>query len=279
MREKHTAIVLAAGKGTRMQSQTAKQYLLIKEKPVLYYSLKAFEDCPFIDEVILVTAEKEKEYCRREIVEKYGFLKVKQLISGGSERYESVYHGLLAVKDCAYVYIHDGARPFVTQEMLERLRADVKEYRACVAGMSVYHGLLAVKDCAYVYIHDGARPFVTQEMLERLRADVKEYRACVAGMPVKDTIKISDENGFIADTPNRALVWQIQTPQVFSYELICSAYQKLFADLIEGKTVHVTDDAMVVEYASDTRVKLTEGSYSNFKITTPEDLILADALV
>ena len=80
MREKHTAIVLAAGKGTRMQSQTAKQYLLIKEKPVLYYSLKAFEDCPFIDEVILVTAEKEKEYCRREIVEKYGFLKVKQLI-------------------------------------------------------------------------------------------------------------------------------------------------------------------------------------------------------
>ncbi len=232
MREKHTAIVLAAGKGTRMQSQTAKQYLLIKEKPVLYYSLKAFEDCPFIDEVILVTAEKEKEYCRREIVEKYGFLKVKQLISGGSERYESVYHGLLAVKDCAYVYIHDGARPFVTQEMLERLRADVKEYRACVAGISV-----------------------------------------------KDTIKISDENGFIADTPNRAFVWQIQTPQVFAYELICSAYQKLFADLIEGKTVQVTDDAMVVEYASDTRVKLTEGSYSNFKITTPEDLILADALV
>lgn len=232
MREKHTAIVLAAGKGTRMQSQTAKQYLLIKEKPVLYYSLKAFEDCPFIDEVILVTAEKEKEYCRREIVEKYGFLKVKQLISGGSERYESVYHGLLAVKDCAYVYIHD-----------------------------------------------GARPFVTQEMLERLRADVKEYRACVAGIPVKDTIKISDENGFIADTPNRAFVWQIQTPQVFAYELICSAYQKLFADLIEGKTVQVTDDAMVVEYASDTRVKLTEGSYSNFKITTPEDLILADALV
>lgn len=232
MREKHTAIVLAAGKGTRMQSQTAKQYLLIKEKPVLYYSLKAFEDCPFIDEVILVTAEKEKEYCRREIVEKYGFLKVKQLISGGSERYESVYHGLLAVKDCAYVYIHD-----------------------------------------------GARPFVTQEMMERLRADVKEYRACVAGIPVKDTIKISDENGFIADTPNRALVWQIQTPQVFAYELICSAYQKLFADLIEGKTVQVTDDAMVVEYASDTRVKLTEGSYSNFKITTPEDLILAGALV
>lgn len=232
MEQKNTAIVLAAGKGTRMRSQTAKQYLLIKGKPVLYYSLKAFEDCPFIDEVILVTAENEKEYCRREIVEKYGFLKVTQLISGGSERYESVFYGLLSVKNCSYVYIHD-----------------------------------------------GARPFVTQEMLNRLHADVKEYRACVAGMPVKDTIKISDENGFIADTPNRELVWQIQTPQVFSYELVFSAYQKLFADLTEGKKVQVTDDAMVVEYASDNRVKLTEGSYSNFKITTPEDLILADALV
>lgn len=232
MEQKNTAIVLAAGKGTRMRSQTAKQYLLIKGKPVLYYSLKAFEDCPFIDEVILVTAENEKEYCRREIVEKYGFLKVTQLISGGSERYESVFYGLLSVKNCSYVYIHD-----------------------------------------------GARPFVTQEMLNRLHVDVKEYRACVAGMPVKDTIKISDENGFIADTPNRALVWQIQTPQVFSYELVFSAYQKLFADLTEGKKVQVTDDAMVVEYASDNRVKLTEGSYSNFKITTPEDLILADALV
>lgn len=232
MAGKHTAIVLAAGKGTRMQSQVAKQYLLIKGKPVLYYSLKAFEDCPFIDEIILVTGEEEKEYCRREIVEKYGFLKVAHLAAGGKERYESVYRGLLAAKECAYVYIHD-----------------------------------------------GARPFVTGDMLERLKTEAAECKACVAGMPVKDTIKISDENGYIADTPKRSLVWQIQTPQVFSYELVFTAYQRLFADPVGMKKRQITDDAMVVEEMTDTKVKLTQGSYRNLKITTPEDLVLAEALM
>lgn len=232
MAGKHTAIVLSAGKGTRMQSQTAKQYLLIKEKPVIYYSLKAFEDCPFMEDVILVTAEEDKEYCRREIVEKYGFNKVKQIVAGGRERYESVWKGLTAAQGCSFVYIHD-----------------------------------------------GARPFLTREILERLRVDAEEYQACAAGMPVKDTIKISNEDGYIAATPKRALVWQMQTPQVFAFDLVFGAYEKLLADLSEKTDLQITDDAMVVEYATDCKVKLTQGAYTNMKITTPEDLILAEALL
>ena len=128
MGEKHTAIILAAGKGKRMNSTIQKQYLLIHEKPVLFYSLDTFERCPFIDEIILVTGKGEEEYCKKEIVEAYGFQKVKQIVAGGAERYHSVYEGIKAAKDCSYLYIHDGARPFLTQEILERGREAVEQY-------------------------------------------------------------------------------------------------------------------------------------------------------
>lgn len=232
MAERNAAIVLSAGKGKRMNSATAKQYLLINEKPVIYYSLKTFQECPFIDEIVLVTGKNDMEFCRSEIAERYGFDKVKQIVSGGKERY-----------------------------------------------ISVYNGLLALKDCDYVYIHDGARPFVTREILNRLRSAVKEYRACVAGMPVKDTIKISDENGFCISTPRRDRVWQIQTPQVFSCRLIKNAYQKLMEKLSEGEALAVTDDAMVVEHMTEQKVRLVEGAYSNLKITTAEDMEIAKHLI
>ena len=87
------AVVLAAGRGKRMNSDIQKQYLLIHEKPVLYYSLDVFEKS-FVDEIVLVTGEDEIEYCRREIVEKYGFQKVRQIVAGGKERYHSVYRGI-----------------------------------------------------------------------------------------------------------------------------------------------------------------------------------------
>lgn len=229
MPEKSVAIVLSAGKGKRMNSQTAKQYLHIKGRPVIYYALKTFQDCPFIDEIILIAGEEDKEFCRHGIVEKYGLDKVAQIVSGGKERFHSVYNGLMA------------------------------------AG-----------ECDFVYIHDGARPFVTLSMLERLRKAVEEYHACVAGMPVKDTIKISDEDGFCASTPKRALVWQIQTPQVFCHSLVKDAYQKLMDALASGIDLAVTDDAMVVECMTEHKVKLVEGSYLNLKITTPEDMKTAE---
>lgn len=223
-------IVLAAGQGKRMNTKVQKQYLLLKGKPVLYYSLRAFEDCPFIDEVVLVTGKEEIAYCRREIVERFGFSKVKTIVPGGKERYHSVYEGLKAAKECDYVYIHDGARPFLDQAILVRAREEV--YRSL---------------------------------------------ACVVGMPVKDTIKLSDGKGTAIETPRRDLVWMIQTPQVFSYELILGAYQKLLSG--ENQNIAVTDDAMVLEVMEGKKVRLVEGSYRNMKITTPEDLAIAEAFL
>ena len=221
---KTTAIVLAAGSGKRMNSKVHKQYLLLKGKPVLYYSLKAFEDSQ-IDDIILVVGAGEIEFCRKEIVEQFGFRKVRAIVEGGKERYHSVYEGLK------------------------------------VAGGT-----------DYVLIHDGARPFVSQSIIERTIAAVCEYKACVVGMPVKDTIKIVDENVFAKETPNRSDVWMVQTPQAFSYPLIYDAYTGMLAQ----EDSAITDDAMVVERMTDYKVKLIEGSYQNIKITTPEDLDVAE---
>lgn len=229
---KTVAIVLAAGRGKRMQSDVAKQYLLVRNKPVLYYSLKAFQDSS-VDEIILVTAESEIAYCKDEIVEKYAFSKVSQIVAGGKERYHSVHNGLKACED-----------------------ADI------------------------VLIHDGARPFVDDAIIARNINMVKEYGACVTGMPVKDTIKISDAEGFVQETPRRDLIWAIQTPQTFRYDLIRNAYDTfLNNEEANCKSYNVTDDAMVAELFGGLKVKLVEGSYNNVKITTPEDMVLAEAIL
>lgn len=228
MSKKHTAIVLAAGKGSRMQSAVPKQYLELCGKPVLYYSLAAFEES-FIDEIILVAGKDDISYCKEQIVERYGFQKVTKIIAGGAERY-----------------------------------------------LSVYQGLLAAKEADYVYIHDGARPFVDAAILSDAKACVEQYQACVAGMPVKDTIKIVDAEDFAKETPERKYVWQVQTPQVFSYALVREAYDMLMED---QDAYSVTDDAMVVETMLNYPVKLFQASYKNIKITTPEDLQIAELFV
>lgn len=230
---KTVALVLAAGQGKRMNSSVQKQYMCIQDKPVLYYSLKAFQDS-FIDEIVLVVGAGEMAYCRTEIVEKYGFSKVRYMTEGGRERYHSVYNGLQVIADADFVFIHDGARPFITADILER---------------------------AY--------------------ESVRECGACVVGMPVKDTIKIADADGFVETTPNRAQVWQVQTPQVFSFGLVYEAYSLFIKEeqklLAQG--IFVTDDTMVVEYFTKRRAKLVQGSYENIKITTPEDLRVAEAFL
>lgn len=223
--EKYTAIVLAAGVGKRMNSKIQKQYLLLGEKPVLFYALDAFEKSK-IDEVVLVVGKGEIEYCRKEIVEKYDFCKVCKIVEGGKERYHSVYEGLKAI--------------------------DTTDY---------------------VFIHDGARPFLDQNMLMRAMDAVKKYQACVVGMPVKDTIKITTEDGFSKETPERKKVWMVQTPQCFSYPLIYDAYDKM----LQHEDTSITDDAMVLEKEKGIPVKMIEGSYRNIKITTPEDLLVAEA--
>lgn len=222
---KNTAIILAAGQGKRMHTKIQKQFLEIKGYPVLYYSLRCFQDSPLIEDIILVTGEESVLYCQKEIVDKYGFTKVTKVIPGGKERYDSVYQGLLACENSDYVLIHDGARPFITEEILER-------------------GLTGAE----------------------------ETGACAVGMPSKDTVKIADESGYIAETPDRSKVWMIQTPQIFQYALIRNAHESIRT----REMSNVTDDAMVVEQETGIKVRLAEGSYQNIKITTPEDLGVAE---
>ena len=134
---KIAAIILAAGQGKRMKSKIQKQYLLLKEKPVLYYSIRAFEQSS-VDTIVLVTGKEEMLYCKEEIIKRYNFQKIVYITEGGRERCHSVYKGLQALpKDIEYVLIHDGARPFVTKQMIEDTITAVKEYKACVVGMPV----------------------------------------------------------------------------------------------------------------------------------------------
>lgn len=132
---KLVCIMLAGGKGKRMGGKVSKQFLLLEDKPVLYYSLKAFE--PYVDEIILVAAFGEEEYCRKEIIEKYNIKKVSAVVTGGEERYLSVYEGLKSVRKEpeTYVLIHDGARPFVSSETINKVVECVKEKKACIAAV------------------------------------------------------------------------------------------------------------------------------------------------
>lgn len=234
MEKKTVAVILAAGQGKRMNSSCKKQYMLLRGRPLLYYSLHIFQNS-FIDDIVLVVNEGEEEQVRRDIVELYHFDKVSAIVSGGKERYHSVAAGLRA----------------------------------------------AGKSAEYCFIHDSARPFVTEAVLERAYDEVQKYQACVVGMPVKDTIKVADEQGYVDYTPRRDLVWAVQTPQVFQYGLVCDAYNRLLENeqgtLDRG--ISITDDAMVVETFTRTRVRLVEGSYDNIKITTPEDMITAEKIL
>lgn len=229
LNEKVTAIVLAAGRGSRMESKIQKQYMEVNGRPLLFYALDAFERSE-VDDVVLVTGSGEQEFCRKEIVERYGFSKVACIVEGGRERYHSVHEGLKAAKDCAYVLIHDGARPCINQRI----------------------------------IGDAIR-------------GAQIYSACVIGMPVKDTIKVADEEQFARQTPDRRRLWMIQTPQAFSFDLIYEAYSRLFEK--EENQRGVTDDAMVVESMTSWKVKLIPGSYENIKVTTPEDILWAEVLL
>ena len=224
-----TAIVLSAGQGKRMETSTQKQYLELEGKPIIYYSLKVFEDSQIIDDIVLVVGEGQKEYVCEEILNKYGFSKVRAVVYGGKERYDSVWQGILA--------------------------------------LTAQQG--------YVFIHDGARPFVDEDILNRAYDTVIRHGACAAGMPSKDTIKLVDDESFTVKTPKRKYMWVVQTPQVFESSLITDAYSKLMRE----DSANVTDDAMVVEQMMKVPVKLFEGSYENIKITTPEDLEVASALL
>lgn len=228
---KITAIVLAAGSGSRMKSKTKKQFMEIKGKPVIWYSLFEFEKSR-VDEIILVTGKEDIDYCKKEIVEKYNLKKIKNVVAGGSERYESVYNGL-------------------------------KEVTGNI-----------------VLIHDGARPLINNEIIERSIEGTIKSDACVVGVPVKDTIKRANKEGYIIDTPNRSELWITQTPQSFKADLVKMAYKKMKEELEKGNTtLNITDDAMVVEEFTTNQVRFVQGDYKNIKVTTPEDIDIAELFI
>lgn len=139
---------------------------------------------------------------------------------------------------------------------------------------SVYNGLKMVdENCKIVLIHDGARPFVNNETIDSAIESAKENKCVIVGVPVKDTIKVIDENNNVCDTPDRSTLWSIQTPQVFDYSLIMKAHEKAREDNYYG-----TDDSMLMEYFGQ-KVKVVEGSYNNIKITTPEDLKIGEEIL
>lgn len=220
-----SAIILAGGRGKRMESKVSKQYIEIKGKPILYYTLKRFIDCNFIDNIILVLPKDEIEYCKNEILKKYS-LNVNNIVVGGMERQDSVYNALESITDTEIVLIHDGARPFVSNEIIKQ-------------GIEF----------------------------------AKVYGAAAPGVTPKDTIKIKNKEGFSIETPNRENLVAIQTPQVFNFNMISECHKKIQQDKIV-----VTDDTMVAELYGN-KVYLYNGDYTNIKVTTPEDLILAERLV
>lgn len=230
-----TAIILAAGVGSRMKSEKAKQFLEVAGHEVLYYSLRAFNEHPEVDAIVLVTKEEFAEHCRKELVERYQFAKVRGICIGGRERYDSVYQGLLAIE--------------------------------------------AEKENDVVLIHDGARPFVTAEMISASIACARECGACTVGVPAKDTIKIVDADYYGMETPERKFVYQIQTPQTFQIPLLRRAYEAMYEAKRNGDTHNITDDTMLVEQYAGARCKVVEGAYENIKITTPEDLAIAEIFV
>ncbi len=175
--------------------------------------------------------------------------------------------------DTIILVVGEGEEKYVMDEIVTPYNFQKVE-KVVVGGRERYHSVyngLEAADCDYVFIHDGARPMVDQTIISRCYHEVKEHKAVVAGMPVKDTIKIADEEGCIKETPRRETVWAVQTPQVFESALVKRAYKAL----LESEKF-VTDDAMVVEAFTDVKVKLVKGSYENIKITTPEDLKIMD---
>ena len=219
-----SAIILAGGKGKRMGSAISKQFIDIKGKPIIYYTLKKFSENKKIDNIIVVLPEDEVKYFKENILKKYE-LRINKIVIGGKERQDSVYNALKSLKNSS---------------------TDI------------------------VLIHDGARPFISERIINEGIKFAEIYGAAAPGVMPKDTIKVKNEKNFSVDTPNRANLVSIQTPQVFKFDEILECHEK-----IRYNGEMVTDDTMVVEKYGYS-VYLYDGEYTNIKVTTPEDLILAE---
>jgi 2-C-methyl-D-erythritol 4-phosphate cytidylyltransferase len=221
-----SAVIVAAGSGLRMKSDRRKQYLEISGQSIVSRTVKRFDECPAVKTVTLVVPPTDMQYCSEFIIPGAGCTKPVNIVAGGSERHESVRLGLEAVPDKkGIVLIHDGVRPFVSDEIII----------SCIEGAML-------------------------------------YGACVPAIPVSDTVKRSADGIFEDETIDRSCLWLAQTPQAFEYDLIYNAHSEALK-----KGLFFTDDASVLEL-SGRRIKMVQGSRLNIKITTPEDMLLAESV-
>jgi len=218
-RGKVGAIIAAAGSSQRM-GDVDKILAPLGDKPLLAWSVDTCQGCSLVEQIVVALNDKNLELGQR-LKEERGWSKV-TICLGGARRQDSVREGLLKLKGCYWVMIHDGARPFLTLDLIQ-------------------NGLEAAR----------------------------ETGAAVAAVPVKDTIKLADGSGLVKKTLQRDELWAIQTPQVFRVNIIAEAYQEL--------TAEVTDDAAAVEQVGY-KVKLYLGDPNNIKVTTPQDLALAQLI-
>jgi len=222
----NTAIIAAAGAGTRMASDRPKQFLPLAGAPVIFHTLKPFEECDSIHEVIVVLPAEESAGFLS-LAGKYGVRKVTRVVPGGATRADSVRRGLLAIRSA-------------TAEI--------------------------------VVVHDGVRPFVNVDEIESTITAARAGGAAILVAPVTDTIKqVSGER--VVKTLDRVELRRALTPQSFQYELLREAYQR--ADVNDPL---LTDESALVEQLGKP-VTVVEGSARNIKITTPADLVIAQALL
>lgn len=221
-----SVIVAAAGRGSRMKRAENKVFLPLLDKPILRYSIEAFLGRCDVAEVIVICAAHEQDEMEG-FVAPYRAHKPVKVVVGGSERQYSVANALRAVD----------------------------------------------KKSELILVHDGARPLVTDEVVQSVIDSAREHRASIAAVPVKDTIKTVDGQGMVVDTPPRSTLYAVQTPQGFRSQLLFDAYARAEEDGFLG-----TDDASLVERLG-VRVAVAKGDYQNIKITTPEDLIVGEALL
>ena len=220
-----SAIIVAAGKGSRMGGPRRKQFLNLGDRSILAHTLQVFDDSPIIDTIILVLPQVDMQFFLDEVLPQAGLRRSPRLVEGGTRRQESVWNGLAAIEN---------------QEGL-------------------------------VLIHDGVRPLVSPQLIAAVAEGARKWGACIPSIPAVETLKEVDGQGMVIQTHSRDRFRMAQTPQGFQLAIIREAHE-----MARRAGVVATDDAFVVE-ALGKKVHTISGERKNIKITTPEDLALAEA--
>ncbi len=217
------AVIVAGGVGRRLRAKVRKPFISLRGRPMLAWTLGAFERAPGVRAVVLVAHPGDLERARR-LVRRYRFRKVASVVPGGASRMASVACGVRALPP--------GTR--------------------------------------WVAVHDAARPLVTPALIEATLRGAKRAKAAIAAVPVVPTVK-EGAGGWVTRTLDRSRLWAVQTPQVFERKLLERAHRR-------ANGFAATDDAALVEKMGR-RIRIVRGSHRNIKVTTPEDLVIAEALL